>query len=144
MLMLSHRKTLPSFGCKFNLHRGSCRTIWSRVPFLFASSLARYPHRLLPSERRALDEPPVSDSENSLRARQIDCVECLVADRETDNDGDGTEDQHIGGKEEDGHSQSARSSSRIEDTYGRGLRSSSFKWWTSLMTITKTSLPISG
>ena len=28
MLMLSRRKTLPSFGCKFNLHRGSCRTIW--------------------------------------------------------------------------------------------------------------------
>ena len=56
-----------------------------------------------------------------MRARQIDCVECLVADRETDNDGDGTEDRHIGGKEEDGHSQSARSSSRIEDTYGRGL-----------------------
>jgi hypothetical protein len=42
-----------------------------------------------------LDGPPVSDFENSLRARQIDCVEC-----ETDNDGDRTEEQQVGGEEE--------------------------------------------
>ena len=37
-----------------------------------------------------------------LRARQIDCVECLVADRETDNNSERTEDQQVGGEEEEG------------------------------------------
>lgn len=40
-------------------------------------------HRPLPSERRALDGPPVSEFKNSLRTRPIDCGECLVSGHES-------------------------------------------------------------